>query len=629
MRSYKWWQVLLAKTYFGEHQNGRPVLFFVDDEIARRLHQTAEPGITDLCTTVAEAVDWSGEAFAKVADNVREWRTKGQYRSEPPPCLPVLAVLVLAATRMRSKGTRGQRAYYERLAELIKPAGWTLPDATDHLRRGSEEIPTLWRYLKEWLEERDGRNGICTFYATKWRGRIGYAQSQAIMCADDNQRLAPFFKKYRGRSGHELLELLRQHGPEKYHLSKTCQEALVSNDRDEIVAQLLEMLSRTGQNAPAPAGIRNLELRLAAMQDQRQRWVLSWKIPCRDGLQGGALKHAGGTLQLTAEEGRRYYRLSGDLPDIGVVLKSGFKADEKYVRINAARRTKPVILQQDPHGGYVETKHAEPFQPSLIVYSEALEKQARELLDRAGYEWEPGDPCNVPGWYVLDRIEFDDEGRPRRKKIRLTGGLKVRQDLGRHHYLAGGEPDLVPPSGTEVVKIDGRPVKTGGRPVLLRGLGLMPGRHTAECDGHSLTFHTHAPRMPERRAKGASRMPSPPGPPLAAVYSDGGFTRLASSAAAPPPVWWRTRQTGLTGTSLQAEVPESAVWLVSEAEDGFRVMLRRREPPAIRRFTQEMREFWIKVFFAKPCDDEHQRLWADYCEKALEFSMKSMKAHHE
>jgi hypothetical protein len=101
VNTYDWWQTHLEGRYFGPGQAGRPLFFYIDDD---------DEGVEDLCQVVArQAVDWSGPAFDKVFTRVIQWR-KGA-RDEPPPCLPVLAVCVLAATRMTRGAGRGAHAY--------------------------------------------------------------------------------------------------------------------------------------------------------------------------------------------------------------------------------------------------------------------------------------------------------------------------------------------------------------------------------------------------------------------------------------------------------------------------------------------------------------------------------------
>lgn len=623
MRSYKWWQRLLADRYFGPDQDGRPVLFFIDDEVARRLHQEAPPhqAFTDLCSAVAEeAIDWRKGAFDRVLDEVRSWRTRGDHE-QPPPCLPVLAVCVLAATRMRSDGGRGARPYYERLAEILRINGRSVDDVREHLKRGYEEVPVLWGYLKDWLDERHGKNGLCTLYVTKGRERIGYAQSQAIMCADDNDRLAPFFERHRGKSGEELLELLRR-WPGRHQLSRACREALASNDRDHLIAQLLESLSKAAGKAPPGRFIYHLSFRLAAEDDVRRGWVLHWRIPCVKDVNQGVLKHDRGTLHVAAGQERKYYHLSGDVPDVAAVLDRGFQATGDHLRIDMGKRSRPVVLQGDPAGGWVETERPEPLRPSLIVYSKAIEEEARRLLDKAGYEWDDGERCNAPGWYVLDGIEFDPQGKPRRRKVRLSGGLRVRQSRERRHFMMGGEPDLIPPPDVDVLKIDGRGISTGGKPLRMRGLGLPPGEHTVELGSHRLTFHTHAPRSPARRMKASPRRVRTSVRAKAAVSADGGFTSL--DQIADTPVWWRTRGTGLIGSLPQVEAPGAAVWLVTEDQDGqIWVSRLRDEGPRIRNMTPEMKEFWSDLFFAACSDDADRKLWEEYRKMALEVGIRN------
>jgi hypothetical protein len=633
MRSYDWWQKLLADRYFGPQRNGRPVLLFIDDKEAASLFEQAPDGIVDLRSAVVAEIDWYGKAFEQVLRRVGVWKKEKRQYHEPPPFLPLLAVSVLAATRMRGDGSRGRRPYYDRLAEVLAPKDKVPVDVREHLKRDYDSVRDMWESLGNWLMDTEGKYGIRTFYAPKGFERIGYAMSQAIMCADDNDRLVPFFQEHGGKSGQELVELLRV-WPGRHRLSRACRDALESDDRHPVLAELLETLATAVSSAledarPGKGALaRSHTLQIVADQDQQRRWELSCKILYREGIIRDALRHDGGTLHVAFEEGRKYYQLSGDLPDVATVLDTGFTATGKHMRISVPRRSKPIILQQDPSGGYVETANPQPDVPSLILYSAALEKAAKELMEeKAGYEWEPGDPSDVPGWFVIDRIEFDAEEGQRGRRFRLKGGLRVRRHLGRNHFLAGGEPDLVPPADADVVKVDGRAIPIGGKPLRLRDLGLAPGEHTVELDGHRRTFVTHEPRFPERRPGQQARGSAAPGRPVAAIHADGRSTPLASSQA-DLPVWWRARNTGLTGRGPRVNIPESAVWLVSEDPEGRLSVLRvgEKRSPRFRRIDLDMIGLWSDLFFAELRDARRDGdLWNRYRTMALQTGMTSRK----
>lgn len=620
MRSYRWWQRILGERFFGLDQEGRPVLFFVDDDVAKGLHREApsEQRIGDLCASVAqEAIDWQRDAFHWVEDEVADWKRQREHE-RPPPCLPLLAVCVLAATHMKGTGKRGAPRYYEHLAELLRPMKMTVEDVDRHLRSGYSVVPEFWRELERWLETREHRNGVSTLRFSKGRERIGYAQSQAIMCAADQDRLAAFFKDHRGESGQELLKNIRR-WKERSHLSRALREALDSGEQDDILAALLFSLSAAvGDETPIRQGSRRLRLRVGAEDDRQRGWVLRWRAARVPGVDNDMLMHKEGALRVTASEDLKYYSMSGDIPDMAAALGDGLSATGARLAIGMSERTRILVLQQDPAGGWTETDRPEPCQPSLIVYSEATKREAGALLDKAGYEWDEGEETTAPGWYVLDDIEFEASGTLRKRALRFKGGLHVWQKHERHHFMMGGEPDLFPPLDADIVKLDGVPISTGGRPIRLRGRGLDAREHTVELDRHRLTFFTHAPQRPEGMASPSVENARLCEKLRAVIDADGRFTRLRPPVT---PLWWRTRNTGLAGTTWRPNIPESAIWLVIEDSHGrVKVQLLRPEEPRINRMTSAMKEFWSQMFLVRPRSADHD-LWNKYIKMALKTSM--------
>ncbi|KAA9375498.1 hypothetical protein F5972_27495 [Microbispora cellulosiformans] len=624
MRSYNWWQARLATEFFGPERAGRPLLFFIDDEKAADLHRDAPPngGVSDLCTAVAdEVIDWLGDAYRQAFSAVLAW--KRSSREDPPPCLPLLAVSVLAATRMRGSGGRGAHSYYARLAELLSPPSWFNRDRCEkHLQDDYSTVVDLWMYLDEWLKEQGGTRGHSTLHVSKGRERIGYAQSQALICAADQDRLLPFLRERRGRDATVLLRELRNFGEgDRLRLSKRLREALhkhsKQSEEDSLLGSLLVSLAEaTDRVPPVPSRLQHLQLRVTATENRREgRWALRWRAERVPGISEDNLPHRDGHLALGAQGDGALYTLSGALPDLGQALENGLVAWGKHLGVSLQPRRNPLILQEDPLGGWTEVDKPEPCLPALILFNERSEGEARKLVDQAGFSWEEPEETSVDGWFVAADVEFTEGLSGASRPARLAGGLHVRLTRERRHYFLGGEPDLVPPPGVDVVRLDGVPIHTAGQRVELRGRGLSSGKHVIDSGAGQLSFYLHPPRewiVPEM-ALGMTDPDSPVVQGSTVIDAEGRHTDLIAGG---PPKWWHERQTGLSGGPERIEIPDSAVWLVIDHPDGtIQVRLLRPEEPRITNVTTAMRKFWRQMFAIEHPPPE--KLWRRYWQAVL------------
>ncbi|MEU8041100.1 hypothetical protein [Streptosporangium sp. NPDC049078] len=616
MRSYNWWQRRLTREFFGPEQNGYPLLFFVDDEKAVQLHGDAKAtdSIDDLCTAVAqEALDWRSNAYGPILQEYFTW--KRSIQEDPPPCLPLLAVCVLAATRMRGEGRRGALHYYARLADLLPPPSWS--HQTNHgkyLQRDYGTVRSLWTYLHKWLEEREGTRGVSTLRTSKGQNLIGYARSQALVCAADRQRLAPFFEGCTVRDETALLRGLRM-WKNRSRLSARLREALDKGDLDDFLGPLLVALA-TSDDRPLslPTGLRRLPLRITAADDPRDGWTLRWRAERLGGISGDVLTHPGGHLTVTAEGEGSLYTLSGDLPEIGQSLTSGLVARGEHLEISLPSQKEPIILQEDPLGGWTEVEKAAPRLPSLLLFDARGEEKARDLLKEAGLTWEDREESSVDGWFVAADIEFTEGAGAVVRRPRLMGGLRLQHNGERRHYLVGGEPDLVVPVGIGDVRLDGKRIPCDDERTELRGRGLTAGRHVIDSESGQLTFHLHAPRqqrVPKNLTSPKVDSEHSPLKRATVIDAEGHHTDLA---AAEPPAWWHARHTGLSGSPAAIEIPDSAVWLVIDCPDGtIKAQMLRPEEPRIAQVTPEMWKFWTVM-----CVIEHrpsEKLWTRYLDE--------------
>lgn len=132
--------------------------------------------------------------FDAVTAKARTWQAGPQ--DQPPPTLPVLALSVLAATRMHSDAQARSGNYYLGLAQAL------LPTADDHvveqvrleLRDGAFiPVADMWRNLDRWLGEQAGAAGLSTIRDHLEMTRIGFPLSQALIRRSDRAVLTRFF----------------------------------------------------------------------------------------------------------------------------------------------------------------------------------------------------------------------------------------------------------------------------------------------------------------------------------------------------------------------------------------------------------------------------------------------------
>ena len=149
--------------------------------------------------------------FDAVTAAVRGWQAGA--RDEPPPTLPVLALSVLAATRMHTDARARSSNYYLRLAQALVPGADEL--VVDQIRlvlRDGAFIPVvnMWRDLHEWLGERAGAAGISTIRDHPELTRIGFPLSQALIRRSDRAALTRFFEaldiRNAGCAGHRAAD---------------------------------------------------------------------------------------------------------------------------------------------------------------------------------------------------------------------------------------------------------------------------------------------------------------------------------------------------------------------------------------------------------------------------------------
>ncbi len=174
--SYDEWSQLLADFFFDEAHDENDVLFAVDPTtLAEILDDNESVAVRNLSDAVAVLV-MPGFGFRRIRRKVIQWRASGA--SGPHPGLPLLALTVLAASRMGESTRFAAHNYYVPLRRLLDPsdAGRGAPgNFTDH-------IEYLWKDLAIWAnEDLEGKRGRLTVRDPGRLRFIGLAMQHALV----------------------------------------------------------------------------------------------------------------------------------------------------------------------------------------------------------------------------------------------------------------------------------------------------------------------------------------------------------------------------------------------------------------------------------------------------------------
>ena len=524
---YNEWQRLLAEAFFS--RPGIPVVLFAADDELDRMAPAAQgsSGAESLACAVLPFVrlNEGGNIFASLRGLRAVWR---RDPAGPPPTLPVLALTVLAATRMRRDTQASAANYYLRMAQALLPGGdaGEVETARWHMRAAFEsDVVPMWRELHDWMCRSDGEFGISTVRSHPHWTNIGYPLSQALVRASDKALLTRFFAAIgvadRGVPAEAaLLSYLRLWAARHQTLSGTLRSALEDESLSEMLAPIIAGLAASWDgHVVTPEGRRHLDVRLVLdVDDWQGQWVLA-----------GGGQRAG--LTLSGRVGGRecstplkppafgqYATLTGAPVPTGAAVEEGFRLHGDGVTAEFPPSRLVALRQDADAGGWVSCDGVEPYCELLLAVHPELVGTVRAALSGAAHdgwrtlEQKPGDPL-LKGFAIFRKVRFSDPDRLNKalaalpaemKRVlrpavtarpRLGSGLPLVRSVAHGCYLAGGEPDLLLPVAEEprhvTAVFDGvsEQFKATGFPIPLRIMpGIEPGEHRIEADGESLRF---------------------------------------------------------------------------------------------------------------------------------------------
>lgn len=181
-----------------------PVYLDMDDAAA--IEVAATLGVPDagclqhISKAVAASLTWKGQdPFSWHLAELEAWNELERF--DAPPFTALLAVLSLAAERMREDDEFTSQNYYVRLFEVL---GVESDSQKNSLRQNAKSTKRFWDALNGWLAENDFEYGRPTAKPVNSWPYVSFALSQALLREGDRKRIHNLFAEY-GLAPHEKL----------------------------------------------------------------------------------------------------------------------------------------------------------------------------------------------------------------------------------------------------------------------------------------------------------------------------------------------------------------------------------------------------------------------------------------
>lgn len=524
--SYEKWQKLLADAFLHPH-DGPTVFFLYDSELAR-LNPGEDAG-RDLAAAVRCRIHLTAgrSMFDPLLMAYRSW--KRGPKTEAPPVLPVIALSVLAATKMRSDNVARSTNYYLRLAQTMLPDG--VDAELESLRRDFEErgaflkVVEMWVGLHGWIEGQDGAVGTSTIPDAPYPSRIGYPLSQALVRQSDRGSLTRLFQALDflpadTPSPETLLRALDIWAEDtRNRFSETFMGALADPQMRSLLGSVVAAHARAWDGRVVTReGKQRIGVKLGIDLDA---WQASWLFPVPKGgppvlvLSGQGEPRA---VSLIAVEGREYYTArSAPVVSSARILYGLQLRCEEFAAVFPPSAV--VFFSPDLQtGGWSSVPGMLPFEEHIVAVAATHATDLRRVLEEAAADGWRRVPQRgsflLEGYEIFEGVRFFDGQALRDVLSRLPGlraigdiaevvpraklvhGLPIASSISSSHYLSGGAPDLLLPFGSEHrivdVTLDGRRdrVAANGFPLPIRRFVDGAGRHVVETDGQELVFTT-------------------------------------------------------------------------------------------------------------------------------------------
>ena len=525
---YDKWQSLIAEAFLSPHDG--PTIFFLDEGELTLI----APDIEDPPGDLAEAVrghlrlNDRRRLFDPVMSAFRQWKRGPQ--KDPPPTLPLLAITVLAATRMRSDTQARSTNYYLRLAQVLLPSAdtKTIEALRDNLRgEVFLDVVEMWQGLHKWIEAGNGLVGLSTIRDHPKFQRIGYPLSQALIRQTDRMALTRLFRALDTDPGttpdaEAILGALDIWTAAPHNrLSSTFMRGLADPDIRPLLATVVEAHAQ-GWDGRVLTNDGKQRIAIGVCIDL-DAWQTGWLFPIPPGGPENLVMadvESGSEVVLEGTPGFDHYYVI--LEDFELTQRRLFAGMQLHgSEFTAEFSPAPVLfLRPDPEtGAWSSVSGILPFEDHLVAVSAAHQTEFQQVLREAAAEgWRIVPQLGsvlMPGYVLLRGVRFADavalksalSRHPALRgmgvapalvpRARLVHGLPIATSIAANHYLVGGEPDLLLPTAGDysrpaTVVLDGRSeqLQANGFPLELRRFVTGAGRHIVNADGRELSFIT-------------------------------------------------------------------------------------------------------------------------------------------
>ena len=530
------WSDAFARHFFGPQSAQLPVLFFVDEALLAELHPSRdrEAAVISLGEAVQaglSSTDPRGyfDAFEREG---RKWKLAGG--DSRPPFLHLLAICVLAATRMGTSDEVASTNYRHHLCRLLDVPDIGMPAGF------RDSLYYLWGALSWWLDERHkGRLGLSTIVEDKRFAHIGYPISQTLFRRSDVRQLDDFFRWMGLRAQEQvdedvLVAHFRAWAPER-GLAAGAMRMLKEPQFDPAITRIISSYARQWDGTRSDrTGPRRAAMRLVIEAHPTISAALRGLRPAGypDRLQGSC---AGRAISAEAQDG-----VFDVLCDIDPsMLARGIRLGSEACELVFEGADVHVLRLDSELGGWASVDFFEPGERHWLLISPEHRDDVLQQLNRSAADVGrvvPG-PGGLRRWTLVRNVVFGGAAN-------LSGALAMRRPSHRHRfalrgglplaaasaYLAGGAPDAWLPAASHKANLtptlDGNDLPRGSEQFrLAEVIGADPGApHTISWSGATRSFVTIA---------SARRFPPNEGVPMHALYVDGeGHVRAHRAASA-------------------------------------------------------------------------------------------------
>jgi hypothetical protein len=502
--TYGDWTERLCRHFFREARDQQPVTFFVDDDLLAVLEGSGDPdgGVASLTSAVRSRLspDTYGRRFNRIDGECTSWKVGSAAGC--PPSLPLLAVAVLAGTRMAREEGISKTNYWKRFRDLLD-----LRDTND-LKGINDVLPGLWEQLKWWLDTHNaGRLGRCTVERDPWWTIIGYALSQALFRESDRQHLTDLFRRIDLQPGEEidaqeLLQRFKAWAPGSPLSEGAKHMAADARYDDRLAAILADEASRWDGVLRDERGRRVGALVLAYEPSPRPTYTVAAERPV--GFPDDALFGLNGLEQRLTASVDGWYGEVWAL-DAGW-LRGGLRLEaDDFLLIYRASPVVP-LARNRVLGCWASVGRVEPGEKYVVLADRGHADAVEGFLGQYALDdWKREADAFAPGgWTLFTGVTIEEslQDSPAgplavlapsvRERPTLRGGLPL--DPAVALYLCGGEPDLWLPSlmsAEDELLLDSEAVSASpGQRIALRERGPSAGNHEIALGASRLRFTT-------------------------------------------------------------------------------------------------------------------------------------------